>query len=332
MFLHRPKQFYSFVLVTVLFVLSYYGCTKYSSYTDSSFDRDFESEYIAFFGDIQYYTISDASLVNYQFSINWIDNQLDSISIKCLIHTGDITQSNTLDQWERFSSSISGLSSKIPCYSMIGDHDYSWNGTIIEDRSNTLFSQYLDFPSSAKNVESFFEDGHWENVVIQNIIDGERYDLIFLEFGPRDEVIDWANKIIKSHPDRHYILLTHEYLEKDGGRRRLKLKSLARLRGTTINTPNQIWDKLIKCNNNILCVICGHVGSLYSLTLENNDFGREVPQIQHNIQAQEYRHDNWLMLWRFHTSTDSCSISILNTRTGAYYLDSPVLFKFRYRY
>ena len=126
--------------------------------------------------------------------------------------------------------------------------------------------------------------------------------------------------------------MNHEYLEAGGGRRTEGLKCAARLRKcSTFLTPEQVWDSLVKVNDNILCVLCGHVGGLYAITVDTNDYGREIPQIQHNIQSFDYRYDNWLMLWEFPAESDSAKVFIYNTRTGQYYNNQNCLFKFKYR-
>ena len=152
-----------------------------------------------------------------------------------------------------------------------------------------------------------------------------------MEFGPRKDVVTWADAYVKAHPDHLFILMNHEYLEMGGGRRTTGLKCKARLRNTTYTTPEQLWKKLIKCNDNIRIVLCGHVGGLYALTLEENDFGREIPQIQHNIQGADYRYDNWLMLWAFPMESDSASVCIYNTKTEKYFDNQRTLFKFNYK-
>lgn len=224
------------------------------------------------------------------------------------------------------------MSKNIPYYSMIGDHDYMWyDGTHIDGRDDTHFNEYVQFPLSMQNVLEQFEEGKMENVVIRNVVQGQRVDLLILEFGPRQEVVEWANKYVRNHSDEYFILMTHEYLEKGGGRRTTGLKSVARLQNTTYTTPEQLWDSLIKCNDNIRLVLCGHVGGLYALTVDTNDFDREIPQIQHNIQSPDYRYDNWLMLWEFPAESDSAKVFIYNTRTGQYYNNQKCLFKFKYR-
>ena len=290
-----------------------------------------DCEYIAVFGDIQFLTELNSRVKFYQESIDWIKFQHESgLSFKCILQTGDITQSNDVKQYERFWNATKEIAAIIPYYAIIGDHDYKWEPKI-NSRDSTSFSSFLCFPKTLEHVVDFFEEGRMENVVYSNEIFGNRLDIIALEFGPRDEVIEWADAYVKSHPDRKYVLMTHEYLESGGERRIENLKCVMRLRESTYNTPNQIWDKLVKCNNNIVCVLCGHVGSLYAVTYESNEFGRMVPQIQHNIQGPDYRYDYWLMLWRFIKDSDSVSVSIINTNTGEFYKDS-VLFRFRYNY
>ena len=290
-----------------------------------------ETEYIAIFGDIQYYT-NPVYIHTYQYSVDWILSQARTGKrIDCVLHTGDITQSNSITQWQFFYDATKELASEVPYFSMIGDHDYKWDGALINSRDSTHFNEYLDFPLTHSKVVAYFEEGKMENVVIENQIHGQRFDLLILEFGPRKEVVEWADDYVKTHPDIRFILMNHEYLEKGGGRRTNGLKCVARLRNTTYTTPEQLWNNLVKCNDNIRVVLCGHVGGLYALTVDTNDFGRSIPQIQHNIQSAEYRHDNWLMLWEFPAYSDSANVCIYNTLTGQFYNNKEILFKFKYR-
>ena len=290
------------------------------------------SQYIAVFGDIQYLTNSVYDYV-FRSSLEWIQKASEKINISSILHTGDITQSDdVISEWPYFDREVHEIAKKIPFISAIGDHDYMWEDALILDRNNTHFSKHVDFPNVTSRIEAAFEEGRMENVIIRNEIHGERYDFLVLEFGPRKEVVEWANNWVSSHPDVKYILITHEYLEKGGGRRVKGLKCVSRLRNTTYTTPDDLWERLIKCNDNIVCVLCGHVAGLYAVTFEKNDFGREVCQIQHNIQSPQYRYDNWLMLWTFPKTGDDAIVSIVNTKTNAMYDDRDTLFMFRYKY
>lgn len=290
------------------------------------------SQYIAVFGDIQYYTNSVDDYL-FRTSLEWIKKATDTIDIIGVLHTGDITQSDDiLTEWPYFDAAIRGISDIIPFISAIGDHDYSWSKTLIVDRNDTHFSSHVRFPIVTKRIEASFERNRMENIVVRNEIHGERVDFLVLEFGPREEVVEWANEWVSSHPDVKYILINHEYLEQGGGRRVKGLKCVSRMRNTTYTTPDELWERLIKCNDNILCVLCGHVGGLYAVTVEKNDFGREVCQIEHNIQGPIFRYDNWLMIWKFPKEEDEAIVSIINTKSGEKYNNQDTLFTFKYRY
>lgn len=327
-----------------LFLVTIVSCKDPLTTINVSFDEDDfilpeyiekhnSSQYIAVFGDIQYLTNSVYDYV-FRSSLEWILKASEKIDISCVLHTGDITQSDeVLSEWPYFDREVRGFAEKIPFISVIGDHDYTWdNDALIVDRNKTHFSKHVSFPSVTSRIEATFEENRMENIVIRNEIHGERYDFLLLEFGPRKEVVEWANKWVASHPEVKYILINHEYLEKGGGRRVKGLKCVSRLRNTTYTTPDELWEQLIKCNDNIVCVLCGHVAGLYAVTFEKNDFGREVCQIQHNIQSPQYRYDNWLMLWTFPKTGDDAIVSIVNTKTNAMYDDRDTLFTFRYRY
>ena len=290
------------------------------------------SDYIAIFGDIQYYT--NPQYINlYRHSLDWILHEYkNGRNIVCVLHTGDITQTNAVSQYDVFYNATYLIGAEIPFYSLIGNHDYRWYDDIhIDGREDTHFNEFAVFPQSMQNVEAQFETGRMENIIVRTVVQGHILYFILLEFGPRDEVVEWANQYVRRNPDINFVVCTHEYLEKGGGRRTTGLKCVSQLQNTTYNTPEQLWNRLIKCNDNIICVLCGHVGGLYALTIDVNDYGHEVPQIQHNIQSPNYRYDNWLMLWEFPEKGDSASVFIYNTKTELFYNYQTTLFNFKYR-
>ena len=294
---------------------------------------DSSTVYMAVFGDIQYLTMNKRDVEVYKKSVDWIQRKrAEGCHFNCILYTGDITMTNLPYQWQLFQNSTNLLAHEIPIITMTGDHDYTWvDGGHIDDRNSTHINEYMQFPSTTSKIVAWFEEGYLENIVVENTIHGQRLDLLVLEFGPREEVVAWADAYVKAHPDHHFILMNHEYLEKDGRIRTDHLKCERRLRNTSYLTPEQLWNKLIKCNDNIRCVLCGHVGSLYALTLGKNDFDREIPQIEHNIQAEPYRFDNWLMMWEFPADSDSANVYIYNTQTEQYFEEKRILFKFKYK-
>lgn len=327
--------------VIFLFVLSLSLCSCGGWFSKDSEEDEFflpsiykpddSSAYLAVLGDIQYYTNSQYYKL-LRSSSDWIVKAGQFMDIRGVIHTGDITQTDNVEyEWPYFDRAIARLSESVPFVSAIGDHDYKWDGALIMSRDNTHFSEHVAFPIVAGRIEASYEEGRWENIVVRNEIHGERYDIMVLEFGPRKEVVAWANAWVASHPQIKYFLVNHEYLEEGGGRRVKNLKCRARLQNTSYSTPEELWKNLVWRNDNIVAVLSGHTGGLYAYTKEANCAGREVCQIQHNIQDAPYRYDNWLMLWKFPVDSDDAVVSIFNTKTGVMY-DKDTLFTFQYRY
>lgn len=326
------------VISTILLLaISLTGCqTLEELFGDDSFEIDkrpiaSESvEYIAVFGDIQYYTDNDNMANVYHGTIDWIEAQKkQGVQFDCILHTGDITNYGDSAAYQRYYNKTFNIANEIPYYSLIGDHDYK--KFMISSRDSTLFSTYNDFEANRSHRIAMYKNGHFENSIYETIINGQKLYFVCLEIGPRPDVVVWANRFIRENTQIPCIVMTHEYLEAGGGRRTENLKMEARMKKGTYTTPNEIWAQIIAPNDNVIAVLCGHVGGLYAVTKENNNYGHEVVQMQHNIQGSNYRHENWLMLWSFPEASDSASVSIMNCRNGQYFENKNALFKFRYK-
>jgi hypothetical protein len=83
-----------------------------------------------------------------------------------------------------------------------------------------------------------------------------------LELAPRSSVLKWANNIISQNASRKVILVTHDYLNRNGKRlddlNTFKLDGKdnnGKLKG---NNAEEVFKKLIKKSPNIILVLCGH--------------------------------------------------------------------------
>lgn len=95
--------------------------------------------------------------------------------------------------------------------------------------------------------------------------------ILGLEFGPRNDVLRWANEVVAAHPKRTVILVTHAYLRPDNNRfnRELLLgpkKKPAGLDGYALskskagfNDGEDLWKKLVSKHANMTMVLSGHV-------------------------------------------------------------------------
>ena len=293
------------------------------------------SEYIVVIGDVQEYTANMDYMPYYAATVEWIYSQyLNGIDIKCVLQVGDITSNNQEHQYQSFYNATISLAEFLPYVACIGNHDYEWDENLkIQDRDQTYFSQYASFERTEPLIVDRFEAGRMENVIVQNYIGGESYYMLVLEFGPREEVIEWANRYVSSHKDLKFILMTHEYLKNDGARIVSDSYAELQFRNTTYSTPEDIWQNLVKSNNNIAWVICGHNG-FYAHVFSENDFGRSVPQLLFNLQYQENGGNGLVELWEFPENQDSAIARIYNTVERQWYMQDGeiVELKFKYKY
>lgn len=282
------------------------------------------SEYIVVIGDIQEYTANDINIKYLNHSLDWIRTQNQYYrNIRCVLQNGDITNTNTLLQWNLANSAFAHLHDStllIPC---TGNHDYDWqegNG-IIPDRMSTKFNEGLCLPLLDKNILERFEDGRRDNITVPVEICDRTIYVISLEFGPRKEVLNWAKRIVERNSDKEFILMTHEWMTSKG--ERIKEGSYAEyhFRNHSYTTPEEIWQCLVYPNDNVLCVLCGHNGFCRYLTSENKA-GRYVSQILFNLQYQPNGGDGMVQIWEFPKDSDAIYISVYNTHTHSFHPNS----------
>lgn len=325
------------IILFIIFLFSFVSCQKEPTIEldlqpeDQVLDKN--CEYIAVLGDIQEYT-GDAT--KYPFldkTMNWLWSQQQyGKKFNSILQVGDITSNNTTSNWKRFYGSTISTAEEVLYVACIGNHDYTWDDRErINGRNSTQINSYAAFPLTVSKVVSYFESGKIENIIVSNEIFGERYDIVVLEFGARKEVLKWANDYISCHPERKFILMTHEFLTGKGLRISSNSAAEVQFFNTTWSSPEDVWQKLIKDNDNIVCVLCGHNGfsaQLYS----TNTAGRDVPQILFNLQYQENGGDGWIQLWEFSEQSDSVNVFVYNTIRREIHSNPATSFKFRYRY
>ena len=300
---------------------------------DDNFDMT--SEYIVVIGDIQEYTANPDLMPYYEATVQWIYSQyMQGMDIKCVLQVGDLTTGNQENCYQSFYNVTSMLAEEIPYVACIGNHDYAWdeNGKI-KDRDATFFSHYAAFPLMETAIVDRFEEGRIENVVVENYIDGYPYYILALEFGPREEVVNWANHYVRNHKSRKFILMTHEYLTQSGERISDKSDAEAQFLNTTYSTPEMLWEQLVKYNDNIAWVLCGHNG-FYSHRMSMNAYGRDVLQVLFNLQYQRNGGDGMIQLWEFPQEQDTATVRIYNTINRQWLTEENevVELKFRYKY
>ncbi len=115
--------------------------------------------------------------------------------------------------------------------------------------------------------------------------------ILCLEFGPRSDVLRWANEVLTKHSKRTAIISTHVFIYHDETRYDFKKYGnkqpgthttypVAKTTKDDINDGEEIWEKLIAKHENVALVLNGHVlGDGLGRFTSKTPGGRVVQQI-----------------------------------------------------
>jgi hypothetical protein len=201
--------------------------------------------------------------------MDWIVENKNLLNIQYVIHLGDITNNNKEYAWEVADKSFKILENTGIPYSIVyGDNDMKNPAKNYYDgiRHTKLLNRY--FPVSRFDKPgSWWSGGFFEPEKIDNyycLFNYKEYKFLImnLELAPRSAVLNWADNIISQNESRKVIVVTHDYLDRNGNRLD-DLKSFAmdgkdnngKLKG---NNADAVFKKLVKKNPNIIMVLCGH--------------------------------------------------------------------------
>jgi hypothetical protein len=212
--------------------------------------------------DTQFYIQSYPDM--FMSQVNWFAQEKENLKLAFVLHEGDVVETPSFpNQWALADGVLGVLDmAKIPFVLCAGNHDIGWNAT---ERLATLMNQ--TFPTSRfPHYQGSFEANKIENSYYLLPAGGKTWLIVALEFGPRNEAVAWADGIFKMHADKPAILLTHAYMYM-GMERYDHVKfpegkhfwnpHVYRLPGST-NDGEEMWQKLVSKNDNILLVFSGH--------------------------------------------------------------------------
>jgi hypothetical protein len=282
--------------------------------------------------DTQYYSSTYPQIFDAQ--TNWIINNTAALNIRYVLHEGDIVDSDVDAQWTNASHSMHPLDLKVPYALAIGNHDYPGGGGAIS-RDTTLFDTY--FSLTSLDWQTTFK-GTYEPATASNSyhlfeVNGESWLIVSLEFGPRDAVLEWANRVLQANPSAKAIVLTHAYLYSDGTRFDHLTRTDQAFNPHTygvealaggVNDGEEIWQKLIVNNTNVRIVLCGHVHAESHLT-STRDAGPPVHQILADYQDDGQGGDGYLRIMTFEPN-GTINVSSYSPYLKTYRTDAENLF------
>ena len=216
--------------------------SKIKFFDDKEPVKDYSYSF-AFVGDTQIITESYPDKLSKIY--DWIINNKDNKKIQYVFGLGDITNSDTDREWNDALKQISKLNDKIP-YSLVrGNHD-----------STSQFEKYFNTNIYKNQFEGFYNDSinnSWRTFKVGKV----NYLLITFDYGPDDDVLNWASEIIENHPNHQVIITTHAYMFRDGTT--LDKNDVWPPSSTGgVNDGDDIWEKLVSKHENIVLVVSGH--------------------------------------------------------------------------
>ncbi|MBA4019290.1 MAG: metallophosphoesterase [Pirellula sp.] len=271
--------------------------------------------------DTQHY--SEKFPEQFHAQTEWIVKNVKNRRISAVLQLGDVTNHNAAAEWEVAQKAMSKLDGIVPYFITLGNHDYSERGGC-SDRT----TQYNDYFPLAKfrerpNFGGTYdrEPERMENSYQTFAVGGRKFLVLSLEFGPRNDVVRWANEVAANYADHEAILITHAYMYYDETRydwakygesqtwnpHRYKVALNSK---DDVNDGEQLWQKLVSKHENFILTLNGHViGDGLGRTVTKTPAGRDVHQVLVNYQMKPNGGDGWLRLLEFKADGRSVAVS-----------------------
>jgi calcineurin-like phosphoesterase family protein len=240
----------------------------------------------------------------------WILANREKRRIGAVFHLGDITNHNNAAQWTNARAALEPiLKARLPLCIVPGNHDYGAGGGA--KTRDSLMSEHLPVKELARQPgwggAYDKEPARSENSYHRLDIAGRKFLVLCLEFGPRDDVLRWANEVVAANRDREAILLTHAHIFSDDTRYNQAVYGkkqtanpinygLAKL-PEGANEGEGVWEKLLSRHETFILTLNGHVaGDGLGRLVTKTPGGRPVPQVVVNFQFRPKGGDGWLRL------------------------------------
>jgi hypothetical protein len=212
--------------------------------------------------------------------MNWLKKSKDSLNFPMVLHVGDIVDYDNYEHWDKASEGFDILDrSGLPYALAVGNHDTEAVGEHTGSaapgnvnanlRKTEKFNNY--FPISRLTAQrGRFEPGKSDNALYTFRAGGLYWLVVTLEFEARQEVIDWANKVIPKFPTYNVIILTHFHLNAKG----------------EINQNNAGYGNLTNQSIYDQMILSGHTGSS-AWRVDKGVKGNNIYQILQDYQGQD---------------------------------------------
>jgi hypothetical protein len=248
----------------------------------------------------------------------WIVDNREAQRIAFVTHVGDIvnTAANR-EEWEIARAALDRLHGVVPYGLAIGNHDMSTS-----TGEKPLFEEFF----GAERFAGFdwYGGSADNNANSYQLVSVEDVDLLFmhLECNAPDEVLAWAGEVLSAHPDRRAIITTHMWLGPVTewgdfsynaiGKGRMQWTKCHRAGGRG-NSPQAIWDELVRFHPNVMMVLCGDQRSTQALRMQTVG---EEDNIVHEMLSDI--RDGYIRLLRFYPMQNRVDVMTFSPTLGMF--------------
>lgn len=211
----------------------------------------------------------------YNSMMQYVSDKRDELNIVYLLHTGDLINNAYSDHDSlNAAAAFKLLPDDLPVLTVCGNHD-------LKRMKNRFGYQEPDYsPYLSYRFDTDLDPAHetLDGVSHYALFSAGGQDFVFLSigYGVEEESVAWANGVLEEYRDRIAVLCTHSYMH-----------ATWKLSG-----PGEIlFEKVVKPNENIRLVLCGHLPGAQRAMHEIDVDGdrqpdRVVPEILFNYQYE----------------------------------------------
>lgn len=244
-------------------------------------------------------------------------------NVQMVLHLGDVVDRGGDDpqEYDRAAAGLGPIAAAgLPMMISSGNHDY--DDQLSATRELRLFRQHFTglVNPTGDRVHESFEPGSIENSWTTISSPQGEFGFLTMEFGPRDEVLDWAHQVLANHPQHQVFVNTHAHLYVNGERTR---PGFAHHPHDYVGTQDgndgeQVWQKLLRRQSNVVAVFSGHhVWDHVAHRVDRTDSGQAVLQSFQNWQGAERNGEGRFRIVTFDPQQRHIRSHVVNPTTAA---------------
>ncbi len=236
---------------------------------------------------------------NLEAQINWILEHRDDQNIIFVSHVGDIVDKNKIEQWAVAKQHLDRLHGTVPFSLTVGNHDMTSKGDAKLFQQHFPASGFAAYPWYLGSYDHSRPDQNVSanNVNSAQLISAGDLDFIHLslECNAPDDVLDWADGLLREHSGRRALITTHMDL---GIREKPKTEegyihdpkgrmNWTKIHGKRGNSGEQMWEKLYRKHANLDFIFSGDQSRTTALKLTTTgDHGQPVTAMLSDYLSQ----------------------------------------------